>query len=288
MYMTGAQIYLIDISTATNRARIIGANQGALLFGVSIGPALGGLLAEVYGLRVPFYAVGAASVLTASYAYFRLPETHTGPTPRSEAPATDRPGRPAWLRLILSRNFAAVAGVTFAVFATRAGGRMTLMPLLAMSSFGYSAGSLGALFAGMAVINLLGIAPAAWVADRFGRKWAIVPAGVLVAAALLTMAAADDGQTFAAAAVLWAIGTATVGPAPAAFVADIAPADLRGVAMGLYRSAGDAGLLLGPIALGALADATSIPVGLTANAVLFAAAAAYFGVAARERAIPAQ
>jgi MFS family permease len=190
--------------------------------------------------------------------------------------------------LILSRNFAAVAGVTFAVFATRAGGRMTLMPLLAMSSFGYSAGSLGALFAGMAVINLLGIAPAAWVADRFGRKWAIVPAGVLVAAALLTMAAADDGQTFAAAAVLWAIGTATVGPAPAAFVADIAPADLRGVAMGLYRSAGDAGLLLGPIALGALADATSIPVGLTANAVLFAAAAAYFGVAARERAIPAQ
>ncbi len=288
MYMTGAQVYLIDISTPANRARFIGANQGALLFGVSIGPAIGGLLAEFYGFRVPFYAVGAASLLTASFAYFRLPETRVRPTLRKDAPTTDRPDRPAWLRLLLSRDFAAVAGVTFAVFLTRAGGRMTLMPLLAASRFGYSAGSLGALFAGMAIINLLGIAPAAWVADRFGRKWAIVPAGVLVGAALLLMAAADTGVTFAAAAVLLAIGTATIGPAPAAYVADIAPPDLRGLAMGLYRSAGDAGFLLGPIALGALADATSIPIGLTVNAVLFVVATTQFGVAARERPNPAQ
>ncbi len=288
MYMTGAQVYLIDISTPANRARFIGANQGALLFGVSIGPAIGGLLAEIYGFRVPFYAVGAASLLTASFAYFRLPETRVRPTLRTDAPTTDRPDRPAWLRLLLSRDFAAVAGVTFAVFLTRAGGRMTLMPLLAASRFGYSAGSLGALFAAMAIINLLGVAPAAWVADRFGRKWAIVPAGVLVGAALLMMAAAGTGVTFAAAAALLAIGTATIGPAPAAYVADIAPPDLRGLAMGLYRSAGDAGFLLGPIALGALADATSIPIGLTVNAVLFVVATTQFGVAARERQIPAR
>lgn len=288
MYMTGAQVYLIDISTPANRARFIGANQGALLFGVSIGPALGGLLAEVYGFRVPFYAVGAASLLTATFAYFRLPETRINPTRPIDAGAEDQPDRPPWLRLLSSRDFAAVAGVTFAVFVTRAGGRMTLMPLLAASSFGYSAGDLGALFAGMSIINLLGVAPATWIADRFGRKWAIVPAGVLVGAALLLMAAANDRQTFAAAAVLLAIGTATIGPAPAAFVADIAPPDLRGLAMGLYRSAGDAGFLLGPIALGALADATSISIGLTANAVLFVIATTQFGFAARERPIPAQ
>ena len=88
--------------------------------------------------------------------------------------------------------------------------------------------------------------------------------------------------------LLLAIGTATIGPAPAAYVADIAPPDLRGLAMGLYRSAGDAGFLLGPIALGALADATSIPIGLTANAVLFVVATTQFGVLARERPIPAQ
>jgi len=284
MYMTGAQIYLIDISTPANRARHIGANQGALLFGVSIGPAIGGLLAELFGFRVPFFAVGAASLLTASYAYLRLPETRTV----TDAPdsSEDRSVRPAWLRLLLSRNFGAVASVTFAVFLTRAGGRMTLMPLLAAASFGYSAGSLGVLFASMAIINLVGVAPASWVADRFGRKWAIVPAGVLVGAALVAMAASRDGQTFTMAAVLLAIGTATIGPAPAAFVADIAPVELRGLAMGLYRSAGDAGFLLGPIALGALADATSIPTALAVNAMLFVGATSLFGVVAREPSDP--
>ena len=74
MYMTGAQVYLIDISTPANRARVIAANQGALLLGVSIGPAVGGALAEWFGLRVPFFAVGAASLLTALYAFARLPE----------------------------------------------------------------------------------------------------------------------------------------------------------------------------------------------------------------------
>src|SRR5690606_32911699 len=62
MYMTGAQIYLADISTPENRARFIGTNQGALLLGVSIGPGVGGLIAEFWGLRAPFYVVGLAAL----------------------------------------------------------------------------------------------------------------------------------------------------------------------------------------------------------------------------------
>ena len=82
MYMTGAQIYLVDISNPENRARMIGANQAALLFGVSIGPGIGGLLAELLGLRAPFFAVGAASLVAMLYAWLRLPETR----PLSPAP----------------------------------------------------------------------------------------------------------------------------------------------------------------------------------------------------------
>src|SRR5690606_41943515 len=40
MYMVGALVYLTDISSASNRARLIGLNQRALLFGQSIGPGL--------------------------------------------------------------------------------------------------------------------------------------------------------------------------------------------------------------------------------------------------------
>ncbi|HEV8715041.1 MAG TPA: MFS transporter [Candidatus Binatia bacterium] len=41
-----------------------------------------------------------------------------------------------------------------------------------------------------------------------------------------------------------------LGPAPAAIIADITPKEASGAVMGLYRMAGDTGLLLGPIAIG--------------------------------------
>jgi MFS family permease len=282
MYMTGAQVYLVDISTPANRARVIGANQAALLFGVSIGPAVGGLLAGAFGFRVPFFAVGAASILTCLFAYSRLPETANF---NAAGDATGEPSEPrgSGLRRVLTRDFAAVCSVSFAVFLTRAGGRMTLLPLLAMSDFGYTVSGLGGLFALMAAINLAGVGPASWLADRFGRKWVIVPAGIAISGALVAMAGAESTVTFTVSAVALAIGTAALGPAPAAFASDIAPESLRGFAMGLYRSAGDAGFLLGPVLLGLLADRTSIQLGLAANAVVFASATAIFGLVARGR-----
>ena len=42
-------------------------------------------------------------------------------------------------------------------------------------------------------------------------------------------------------------------PAPAAMVADLTSREMLGAVIGVYRMAGDLGLLLGPVALGALA-----------------------------------
>jgi MFS family permease len=52
--------------------------------------------------------------------------------------------------------------------------------------------------------------------------------------------------------------------------------------MGLYRSAGDVGFLLGPALLGAVADASSIQWALGANALIVLAATAFFALGARE------
>ena len=47
----------------------------------------------------------------------------------------------------------------------------------------------GLLFAGMAVVSLVGVMQAAWVADHLGRKWTIMPSCLGLAASLLLMAA---------------------------------------------------------------------------------------------------
>ena len=73
-----------------------------------------------------------------------------------------------------------------------------------------------------------------------------------------------------------------IGPSPAAYAADVIPKKARGLGLGLYRSAGDVGLLLGPPLLGAIADASSIGVAMGANGALLLAASAWFAAWARE------
>jgi MFS family permease len=299
MYMTGAQLFLIDISTPETRARFIATNQGALLFGTAIGPGIGGLVAEWYGLRAPFHVVGVAALSATVYAWRRLPETRhlaeaqvaaaaaeaaaTADAAPADAPADpDRRPRAAWRRVLRSPDFLAVSLVTTAIFFTRTAGRQTLLPLLGDERLGLSPGQLGGLFTAMALVNLALIAPSAMAADRFGRKWTIVPSGVAVACSLVLLAAAPGAIAFVGASLLLAVGTGIVGPAPAAYAADVVPAESRGAGMGLYRSAGDIGFLVGPPLLGAIADATSLGWGLVANAALMAGAAGVFAVVARE------
>ena len=293
MYMVASLTYLADISTDQNRARFIATNQGALLLGVSIGPAVGGLLAELYGFRLPFFVVGLSAIVAAVYAYWRLPETGGS---RSQAPAPPAPdpgppapatagaagGRRPWLAMLVSGNFLTVAFVTTMIFFTRAGGRQTIVPLLGDSRLGLSPGFLGLAFTGMSLVNLVLIAPAAIAADRFGRRAVIVPSGIATVAGLLVFAGATNITLFLIGALVLSVASAVAGPAPAAYVADIAPPGARGLSMSLYRSAGDVGFVVGPPLLGVIADASSFGWALGANAALVALATVLFLLVARE------
>jgi len=289
LYMTGAQIYLIDIAGDAQRARYIATNQGALLVGVSVGPAIGGLLADAYGLRMPFLVVGAGALLTALYGFLRLPETlgtETGDGPRDGATGRAGRGLPPW-EFVLSRQFVAVGVVTFAIFSVRSGFRQTLVPLVGVENYGLDPGDLGLLFTMLGVVGLVLIGPAGWAADRFGRKPAIVPPGYVTAIGVAIAALATTPAWFAVGLLISSIGTGVSGPAPAAFVADIAPPELRGSAMGLYRTWGDLGLVLAPLLAGLLADATNLETAMLAIAVLIVAAITFFMVVAVEPPRPA-
>ena len=75
-FMSGALIYLIDIAPPDLRARYVATNQWALSVGVALGPGLGGLVAERWGLAAPFHLVGVIALFAAVYAVFRLSLIH--------------------------------------------------------------------------------------------------------------------------------------------------------------------------------------------------------------------
>jgi MFS family permease len=292
LYMTGAQIYLLDIAKPAQRGRFIATNQGALLVGVGFGPAIGGLLADTYSLSTPFNVVAVAALVTAVYGWFRLPETLTVDRARTDpAPHAGPTGegiRPSRFALLRSPDFLAVGFVSIGIFSVRAGVRQTLVPLQLNQVFGVDVAELGVLFTLLGLIGIVLIWPAGWAADRFGPKTLIAPTAALVSVGIAVVAVADSLPLFITGLTISAVGSSITGPAPAAYVANLVEEDQRGAAMGMYRTFGDIGVVGSPVLSGLFADAAGIPAAIGANAAFMGIAALWFlFTASPRRAVPA-
>ena len=289
MYMTGAIILLTDITTDENRGRLMSIYQGSMLMGISLGPAVGGFVAEGFGLAAPFFLVAVLAVMAMAWSFGRMPETvdilrdasRTGDG-REVQLSPRQTTRQSVLSLLTRPGFLLVCLLTMSIFLTRTGGRLTLLPLLGENRLGLSPGALGLVFTMMTVLNLAVLMPTGTLIDKIGRKAVIVPSALVTGVALVLFAVSGNVWIFILAGVIHGIGTGIVGPAPAAYAADIAPPGMRGITMGLYRTFGDAGFVIGPVLLGALADLAGFGWALAFNALVLVSFALLFAVFARE------
>lgn len=289
-YMSGAMVYLIDIARPDQLSRYVATNQWALSLGVALGPGIGGLAADRWGLSAPFLLVGGLALAAAVYAMVRLPETlhvnaRNDGEKRSGKPTSveqaSGAGPQTAMGLAMSRPFLLLAFASMTIFMTRAGTRGTLMPLRADESIGWGPREVGLLFTLTGALTLFTLMPAGRASDSIGRRSVILFSGVMAAAGALTIASSATVAAFVIGNIIMSFGTGTAGPAPAAFVADITPPHLRGVLVGMYRSAGDIGVIIGPVFLGWLSDQTSIAFAMRvgAIAVVVAAVLFFFGTA---------
>jgi MFS family permease len=157
------------------------------------------------------------------------------------------------IRHVMTPKFLYVLLLTFFVFSSRAGARTNLIPLFGAERGGLSASEIGFVLSVSAFANFAVLWHAGALLDRRGRQRVALP--TLAATAVL-------GVGFAASPGFWnlllmstglGISLGYLAPAPAAMVADLTPREMLGAVIGVYRMAGDVGLLLGPVAVGALA-----------------------------------
>jgi MFS transporter, DHA1 family, multidrug resistance protein len=255
--LTAAQIVLADISAPSERGRIMGIYSGVFAFAVGVGPYPGGLLAERFGLNAPFVAYALLGSLVAVVAWLRVPETRAarlGPAASQMA----LPGFAQQMRLLsASTGFLLVSFIGFAAAVARTGAVFNVVPVMVKQrldlapdqiGLGLSLVSLGALFLAY---------PSGMLVDYFGRKAVIVPATLLsgLAAALFALTPSFGWYLFACGVWGFALGIAS--DAPGAYAADSAPAGMNAAVMSTYRMLSDAGYVLGPLALGIIADAWS-------------------------------
>lgn len=276
-----------DISTRENRGRTMSVLNGTVFLGTGVGPIVGGLVAQSYGMQAPFFLTAFLGLAATLWALWRIPETRRlaeGPKTGESPLESSIPAAGGLRPLLLNANFLLVGLIGFSLLFTNTGARNVAIPLLGYSKLALSEAQVGFVIAMISVADVLVIFFGGMVSDRFGRKVVIVPAFAVAAVSLVLFAQGDSYAFFLFSAAVYGIGRGIAGSAPAAYALDIAPQGSYGPASGLYRTFCDVGLMLGPVTLGWIADVASLSWALYFNAGLLLFSALLFGVLARETA----
>ncbi len=280
-----ANVVAADLSTVENRGRVLGLMHGLQLVVGTASPAIGGLIGELFGTRTPFYVSGLAVLFFALWGVARMPETR--PAPGSAG--AGRPGRHAnsprgALFLLRDASFFIVCVSGFSTFFLRGGMSTTLIPEFAHNVLELGPGPIGLLFTFSSLMHGLLIYPAGAMADKHGRKIVIVPAGLMVGVAIAALPFCESLLPFIAVFMLLHVAQGWGGQAPIAYVADLAPDGMRGMAIGLYRTFGDAAGMIGPVVSTSLVAYFSHHAAFGFNAVLWTVTIVVFAYVAVETA----
>ena len=258
--LTAGQIVVTDVSTRENRGRMMGVYMSFFQLAVGVGPVLGGLLSDALGPRAPFIAFAVLAVLAGAIGYLRLPETRklsdhlASASATTVAPITRPSGLDVLSKLARSPGFILVALIGFAATVARTGGIFSVVPATAYRMVGLTPFQVGLAITIANLLNFVTVSGAGVLADRYGRKATIIPGGALVALGFVLFSMRAGYPVFVVAALLWGLGSALYNSPASAYAADLAPPGAYGTTLGIYRALGDAGYVVGPLALGYLAD----------------------------------
>lgn len=255
-FAPGMLSLVADVMPSHRLGQAYGWYTTAIYVAMTLGPATGGYLAKVLGLREVFFVSGGLLVAVTLLALLLLPE---GP-PRHK---TDlQAALTASFSLLHNRRLGgcllATAGscIGFGVF-------LTFLPLYA-SKLGYDPAQVGLVFAAQAITNVVGRVPIGSLADRVDRRRLVGVGLVCLAAALAVLGQVAQLPQLMACAVVMGIGMALTFTAIGALIAELVPAVQRGLAMGMYNSCVYLGMTTGATVMGVTLKRIGYPAGFAA------------------------
>ncbi|WP_256839186.1 MFS transporter [Ornithinimicrobium faecis] len=264
LYMSAATSLVMAFLPRDSAGRWLSLYHGIFLTGLAVGPLVGGVVADVLGLRAPFFAYAVMAGIGALLTATRLPTVaqqrnqhashHRGQIVTDEGRLTTKT---ALRRLFSNLPFLFLLLVILVLFVMRAGMRNTTVPLFAGDVLGMGTSTIGVLITVGAVAQISLMWHAGQVLDRRGRRPVIVISLFATAAVVLLFTWATSPWRLLVVMVLLGVFTAYLTAAPNVVLVDVAPIEVRGTAIGVQRMATDLGQLAGPIVVGVVLDAAS-------------------------------
>jgi DHA1 family multidrug resistance protein-like MFS transporter len=275
IYMTVSMAALIDRSAPGTRAHMLALYQTAMLFGASIGPGIGGLLAHRFGYAAPFWAymiVALGALATALLAFRDRPDV----VRRDKAAGAPAAGP------LLSIPFVAICVMTGGVFFTRTASLFLLFPLIGSNTFGLSVDIVGAALTAGAFGNFCALPFAGSLINRFGARSVTAWTTLATACGLTIAGLAPNVGWYWFAVFEVGLASGLNSPAASAFATEVIPPERLGPGVGMLRTVGDIGFVAGPIVVGLVIDAGfGYGGGVAANVALLLAVTTGFVLSTR-------
>lgn len=249
-YTVAAMALLLRVTPASHRGRAVGIYMGAFYLGATSGPVLGALLSG-FSPRVSFFAYAAGVGIASLIAMFALPRLDGASVRQAVQSAPMRVGealRSAGYRAALASNFATGWGVY--------GVRVSVLPLFLIAVLRENAAWVGIGLAFGAAVQVAFTPVAGALTDRLGRKIPLALSQLSILSGFLLVLLVPSLWTFMACFGLLAAGASLSATSANALAGDVT-GGRGGTVMAVTQFASDAGMVVGPILAGLLAQFVS-------------------------------
>jgi MFS family permease len=264
------QAYIADITPAGREGWTMGLFNMSLFMGLSLGPLLGGMINDHFGLQASFFSMGALAFIGFFLSLLLLPPT------KSEL-GFSHGNRPIPWKVLLSDRY--VVGLFLFRFAYVAcvGIIWGFIPLYADMEFSVSSSSIGMLIMlGVFISGLIHI-PMGYLADRISKKLMVSAGGLIISYAILSFEWAGQLRDLVLATVFFGIGGGISMPALMAMaVLKGNKASAMGSMMALMTVAHSLGMLCGALLGGMMMDLFQLRWAFPLGALLMGMAVVFF------------
>jgi len=239
-----AMAYVGETTEKGREGEAMGTFTIALFLGIGMGPFLGGVLNDSFGIASVFYAMTALSAVALIITLSFLPDVKfaQGAGGKGSAP----------FREILKNDI--VRGLIFfrAGQAMGRGGLMAFLPIFG-ATLGIGASQVGILLSVIFLCALLQ-RPFGKLADRYNKFYLVLAGAASGAFVILLIPLAHDFWVLLAICFAIGITGAVAIPAATAMVVQIGEKVGMGTSMGIFNTAMSVGIVIGPLTLGLVMD----------------------------------
>ena len=248
--------YITNAIRIKSRGRAISLLGGILRMGLFLGPAIGGMIGERFGIRLPFAAYALISFVAISVILLAKNQT------TEEIQSQKRPSKSAVsLREALQGRWGIflIASLSYILGQIAIAGESLIIPLWGSEVLMLSADRIGWVMSLSSAVSLILFYPAGTIMDRWGRKFALVPSFLLIGLGLGLLPLTGGFWGLAIIAMVIGLGHGFGSGAMLTLGSDLSPKLGRSAFLGAWQWIADIGSSGGPLVVGLVADILALP-----------------------------